>query len=322
MNIRSYRSMMTSVLDDIYDPAYAVVDVRTPAEYMQGHIVGAVNIPLFSNDERAEIGTLYTQVGVQQAIDRGLEIVGPRLREYVEQARALGKPLIVYCWRGGMRSGSTSWLLSTAGIKVRTIPRGYKGFRAAAHEMIARPWKYRLVIGKTGAGKTDFLHQQIAHGEQVIDLEGIANHRGSAFGRLGQQPQPTTEHALNKIHHAISTFDIGRPVWIEDESRTVGKVHVPEVMFKAMQQAEVYELETGIDQRIENLVRDYGAFTQDELCDALHVIREKLGGERYQQAVEAVRANALAEAVRVILEYYDRTYEYCQQRRIQGTQRL
>ena len=240
---------------------------------------------------------------------------------YVQQARGLGKPLVVYCWRGGMRSGSMSWLLSTAGIKVRTIPRGYKGFRAAAHELIARPWKYRLVIGKTGAGKTDFLHKQIACGEQVVDLEGIANHRGSAFGSLGQRPQPTTEHALNILHHGMHGFDIERPVWIEDESRTVGKVHVPEVMFKAMQQAEVYELDTNIDRRIENLVRDYGAFSQEELCDALHVIRGKLGGDRYHQAVEAVRVNALGDAVRVILEYYDRTYEYCQQRRIQGIQR-
>lgn len=311
---------MTSVLDDIYNPSYAVVDVRTPAEYEQGHIVGAVNIPLFSNEERAEIGTLYKQVGVQQAIDRGLQIVGPRLHEYVDQARGLDKPLILYCWRGGMRSGSMAWLLTTAGMKVRIIPHGYKGFRAAAHELIARPWKYMLVIGKTGAGKTHFLHNQSVAGEQVVDLEGLANHRGSAFGRLGQQPQPTTEHALNKIHHAMSTFDIGRPVWIEDESRTVGKVHVPEVMFDAMQQAQVHELNVDMDHRVRNLVQDYGVFTHDELCAALYVIREKLGGLRYQQAVEAVRESRLADAVHLILEYYDRTYEHCLLRRIQGTQ--
>lgn len=310
---------MTSVLDDIYDPEYAVVDVRTPAEYEQGHIVGAVNIPLFTNEERAEVGTLYKQVGVQEAIDRGLEIVGPRLRQYVQQARGLEKPLIVYCWRGGMRSGSMSWLLSTAGMRVRTLPRGYKGFRTAAHELIARPWKFMLVTGKTGAGKTDFLHQQLAAGEQVLDLEGIAHHRGSAFGRLGQQPQPTTEHALNTIHRVMAGFDIRRPVWIEDESRTVGKVHVPEVMFEAMQRAQVHELDIDINQRVQNLVRDYGAFSHDDLCDALYVIREKLGGLRYQQAVDAVREGRLGDAVHVVLEYYDRTYEYCQQRRTQGT---
>ncbi|MBM4178118.1 MAG: tRNA 2-selenouridine(34) synthase MnmH [Ignavibacteria bacterium] len=312
--------MMTSVLDDIYDPAYAVVDVRTPAEYAQGHIVGAVNIPLFTDEERAEVGTLYTQVGAQHAIDRGLEIVGPRLREYVEQARSLDKPLIVYCWRGGMRSGSMSWLLSTAGMKVRIIPRGYKGFRAHALELISRPWKYRLVIGKTGAGKTTFLYQKAAEGQQVVNLEGIANHRGSAFGRLGQQPQPTTEHALNVIHYVMHCFDIKQPVWIEDESRTVGKVHVPEVMFEAMQQSEVFELDVDIETRVRNLVRDYGAFSHDELCDALYVIREKLGGQRHHQASEFVREGRLTEAVHLILEYYDRTYEFCQQRRIRGIQ--
>jgi tRNA 2-selenouridine synthase len=307
---------MTSVFDEIYDPAYAVVDVRTPAEYEQGHIVGAVNIPLFTNDERAEVGTLYTQVGVQQAIDRGLELVGPRLRHYVEQARALNKPLIIYCWRGGMRSGSMSWLLSTAGMKVRTLPRGYKGFRTHAHEVVGRAWKYRLVIGKTGAGKTTFLHQQATAGEQIVDLEGIANHRGSAFGRLGQKPQPTTEHALNMIHHVMHAFDIGRPVWIEDESRTVGKVHVPEVMFEAMQRSEVFELDVDIETRLQNLVHDYGVFTHDELCAALEVIKHKLGGERYQLAVASVREDRLADAVRLILDYYDRTYAYCQQQRL------
>jgi tRNA 2-selenouridine synthase len=307
--------MMTSVLDDLYNSTYAVVDVRTPAEYEQGHIVGAVNIPLFTNEERAEVGTLYKQTSVQQAIDRGLEIVGPRLRHYVDQARSLDKPLIVYCWRGGMRSGSMSWLLSTAGMRVRVVPRGYKGFRNAAHELVSRPWTYRLVTGKTGAGKTDFLHQQALAGEQVVDLEGIAHHRGSVFGKLGQLAQPTTEHALNKIHRVMSAFDIDKLVWIEDESRTVGKVHLPEVMFDAMQRAQHHELDVDIDTRVQNLVRDYGSFPKQELCDALSVIKQKLGGERYQHAMQAVMSDDLPTAVRLILDYYDRTYEYCQRQR-------
>jgi tRNA 2-selenouridine synthase len=214
-----------------------------------------------------------------------------------------------------MRSGSMSWLLSTAGMRVRVVPRGYKGFRNAAHELVSGPWTYRLVTGKTGAGKTDFLHQQAQAGEQVVDLEGLAHHRGSVFGKLGQLAQPTTEHALNKIHRVMSAFDIDKLVWIEDESRTVGKVHLPEVMFDAMQRAQQHQLDVDIDTRVQNLVRDYGSFPKQELCDALSVIKQKLGGERYQHAMQAVMSDDLPTAVRLILDYYDRTYEYCQRQR-------
>lgn len=305
---------MTSVLEHIYSREYAVVDVRTPAEFEKGHLVGAVNIPLFTNEERADVGTLYVQQSREEAIRRGLELVGPRLAGYVEQARSLGKPLIVYCWRGGMRSSSMSWLFSTSGLASQTIPRGYKGFRKAAAERLALPWQWRVVAGPTGSGKTSFLRTLAERGEQVIDLEGLANHKGSSFGGIMQPAQPTTEHMMNRIHHAMRDFDLSQTVWLEDESRTIGRVHLPDVLYEAMKIAPRHVLETPLAMRISNLVAEYGQLPPQELVAAFERIREKLGGDRTQRAIEALTLGNIATAAEIALDYYDRTYAYTAKR--------
>lgn len=286
------------------------MDVRTPAEYQQGHIVGSVNIPLFTNEERADVGTRYVQQSREEAIRRGLELVGPRLAGYVEQARALGKPLVVYCWRGGMRSSSMSWLFSTSGLASQTIPRGYKGFRTAAAKHLAQPWQWRVVSGPTGSGKTTFLCGLAAGGEQVIDLEGLANHKGSSFGGIQQPAQPTTEHMMNRIHHAMRGFDLSHTVWLEDESRSIGRVHLPDVLYEAMKIAPRHVLETPLEVRVSNLVAEYGQLPPQELVAAFERIREKLGGERTQRAIAALEANDRELAAEIALDYYDRTYEF------------
>lgn len=305
---------MTSALEHIYSQEYAVVDVRTPAEYQQGHIVGSVNIPLFTNEERADVGTRYVQQSREEAIRRGLELVGPRLAGYVEQARALGKPLVVYCWRGGMRSSSMSWLFSTSGLASQTIPRGYKGFRTAAAKHLAQPWKWRVVSGPTGSGKTTFLCGLAAGGEQVIDLEGLANHKGSSFGGIQQPAQPTTEHMMNRIHHAMRGFDLSHTVWLEDESRSIGRVHLPDVLYEAMKIAPRHVLETPLEVRVSNLVAEYGQLPPQELVAAFERIREKLGGERTNRAIEALTLGDVATAAEIALDYYDRTYAYTAKR--------
>ncbi len=305
---------MTSVLDHIYSGEHAVVDVRTPAEYEKGHIVGAVNIPLFTNEERADVGTRYVQKSREDAIQRGLELVGPRLAGYVEQARSLDKPLIVYCWRGGMRSSSMSWLFSTSGLVSQTVPRGYKAFRNAAAERLALPWQWRVVAGPTGSGKTAFLRLLSERGEQVVDLEGLANHKGSSFGGIQQPAQPTTEHMMNRIHHAMRDFDLSQTVWLEDESRTIGRVHLPERMFESMRAAPRHLLKTPLLLRIANLVDEYGELPPEELIAAFERIRQKLGGDRTQLAIEAVKCGDMATAVEIALDYYDRTYAYTAKR--------
>ncbi len=305
---------MTTVFDDLRDPQYAIIDVRSPAEYQQGHIPNAVNIPLFSNDERAHVGTLYVQQGATIAFDEGLRYVGPRMHELVDQARALDRPLIVYCWRGGMRSSSVAWLYAAAGLQPRIVPRGYKGFKSWARSVIAQPWKYHVIAGMTGAGKTDHLHALAAQGEQVLDLEAFANHKGSAFGAMGTQP--TTEQVHNNIALFLSSCDPSREIYVEDESRTIGTVHLPDVLFDAMQSARMTTLNAPREERIARLVRDYGEFSVEMLLAAFSRIERKLGGDRYQRACEAVTAGDLATAADLALSYYDATYTYCQTQRI------
>jgi tRNA 2-selenouridine synthase len=304
---------MTTVFDDLRDPRNAIVDVRSPAEYAKGHIPGAVNIPLFSNDERAHVGTLYVKEGQQRAFDEGLRYVGPRMHELVERARALERPLIVYCWRGGMRSSSVAWLYSAAGLQTRIVPRGYKGFKAWAREIIAQPWKYHVIGGMTGAGKTDYLHELAMRGEQVLDLEALANHKGSSFGSMGQQP--TTEQVHNDIAMYLASCDPTREIFVEDESRTIGTVHLPEELFVAMQSSTMTILETSRSERIARLVRDYGDVSSDVLLAAFTRIERKLGGERYKRACAAIAEGDLATAADLALSYYDATYTYCHTQR-------
>ena len=302
---------MTTVFDDLRSDQCAIVDVRSPAEFTTGHIPGAVNIPLFSNEERAIVGTAYAKSGNQRAVEIGLEIVGPKLSSYVKQARALGKPLIIYCWRGGMRSASMCWLFQTAGMDVRTIPRGYKGYRAWGLNLIAKPWKLRVVCGRTGSGKTHYLHDLAARGEQVLDLEGLAHHKGSSFGAIGLPPQPTTEHFMNLVAEQLQKFTLDKTVWVEDESRNVGSVSVPEVLFNAMQRAPIEMLDVPRTLRVQNLVADYGQASHADLIAAFERLRRKLGGERCNQAIEAISAGDLAAAAELALDYYDQTYDYC-----------
>ncbi len=306
---------MTTVFDDLFSDEYAVIDVRSPAEYAAGHVPGAINIAIFNDEERARVGTAYVQNGRESAIDIGLKIVGPKLADFVAEARALGKPLIVYCWRGGMRSSSMGWLFTTAGLNVRVIPRGYKGFRAWGLAIISRPWKLHVVGGRTGSGKTHYLHQLMVRGEQILDLEGLANHKGSSFGALGELPQPTTEHFMNLMCRDLHRLSAQQTLWVEDESQNIGTVVIPDVFYNAMQQAPIDVLDVPREQRVINLVEDYGNATPEGLIAAFERIRRKLGGERCKQAIEAVSTGDLATAAEIALEYYDRTYDYCLKQR-------
>lgn len=296
---------------------HVIIDVRSPAEYTAGHIPGAVNMPLFSNEERADVGTLYVQVGREAAIERGLHYVGPKLATLVHEARdrSAGKPILVYCWRGGMRSQSVAWLLHTAGMDVHTLHRGYKGFRSVVLATLALPWNFCVVVGPTGSGKTALLHEKAVRGSQVLDLEAIARHKGSAFGALGEGPQPSTEQAMNLIFEVLARFDLQRTVWVEDESRMIGTVCLPDCLYDAMQRAQYEVLFVSRERRVDNLVRDYGAFSTNELIASFERIQKKLGGERHAAAVTALRANDIRTAVELALEYYDRTYDHCLRQR-------
>lgn len=288
-----------------------LLDVRTPAEYAQGHIPGAVSFPLFSNEERAEVGTLYKQQSPQAAMERGLELVGPKMAGFVRRARELaaGRELVVHCWRGGKRSGSMAWLLSMAGMQVSAIEGGYKAYRRYVLEQLEHPrWKFFILSGKTGSGKTDVLHELRKQGAQVVDLEGLACHRGSAFGALGQEPQPTTEHFANLLYDALSKTDPQQPVWLENESRSIGRVFLPEGFWKAMLRSPKFTIEIPLERRIQRLLRDYAGFPPEELKAAFQKIAKRLGGLHLRQALEAIDSGNLATAAALALRYYDKAY--------------
>ena len=172
-----------------------VIDVRTPAEYEMGHFVGAINIPIFTNEERAKVGTSYKKKGKQIAVIEGLEFVGVKLADFSRQALKIAKDnkLLIHCWRGGMRSASMAWLFETVGLEVYTLIGGYKAYRNHVFSTFDNIEKLTILGGSTGSGKTEILLNMREEGEQIIDLEGVAHHKGSAFGRLGEKyKQPTS----------------------------------------------------------------------------------------------------------------------------------
>lgn len=298
--------------DNFFHTTGVILDVRSPAEYAQGHIPGAVNFPLFNNDERALVGTCYKQKGKDEAVELGLAIAGPKLANFVARAKVLApdRQLRIHCWRGGMRSASVGWLLETAGFNVFLLIGGYKGFRRWALSLFSVPQKMIILGGMTGSGKTEILTALANMGEQVLDLEALANHRGSSFGALGQLPQPTNEQFWNAIAMEWSKFDRSQPLWIEAESKRIGVCRIPQEIFAQMERAKVIEIGRTRAERIELLVEIYGKANIKDLIAATERIRRKLGGLRAQQVVNFMKEGNLAAASDLILHYYDKTYSY------------
>lgn len=294
-------------------PNCVLLDVRTPAEYLKGHIPGSFNLPLFSNDERAQVGTTYKQIGRQEAIELGLGLVGPKMLHLVQEAKRLsdGKPVFVYCWRGGMRSGSVAWLLQTTGMAVVQLVGGYKAYRNHFYKLLDKhPWQLAIIGGRTGSGKTDILAQLKAKGEQVVDLEALACHKGSAFGALGQAPQPSSEHFENLIHQQFCGFSPSKTVWLEGESQGIGTCFIPLQLYGLMQKGFYINILVPKELRIERLVREYAVFPKEMLRDAVLHIKKRLGGLVAAQVLEAIDQSDFRKVADLTLNYYDKTYDY------------
>lgn len=306
--------------DWIYTSGRVILDTRSPGEHAKGHIPGATPMPIFEDDERAVIGTLYKQQGKPAAVEKGLEFVGPKMAELVRVARDLfeaqvvKEPIIVHCWRGGMRSGAVAWLLETAGLPVVKLIGGYKAYRGWARQDFESIRCLRVVGGMTGVGKTKVLHALHEMGAQVLDLEGIARHLGSAFGNLERIAQPSSEQFSNDCHCVLKAFDWNLPIWTENESRAIGTVHLPQEFFDSMRASPVWTLERTKDERLDVLCEVYGTANTELLEAAFERIREKLGGLRCQQAIDALRASDLRTAAAIGLAYYDKLYDHTQQR--------
>ncbi len=287
-----------------------VIDVRTPAEYKQGHIPIAHNIPLFSNSERKIVGTTYKQQSQQEALMKGLDFAGPKMTSYVRKAHKIArqKQLLLYCWRGGMRSASMAWLFETAGIDCCLLKDGYKSYRQFVLTFFDHIFPFIVIGGLTGSGKTAALKSLAEMGEQVLDLEALAHHKGSAFGNLGEKNQHSTEHFENKICSELYSLDMNRTIWIEDESRSIGRNILPAGIYKQIRSAPVVFLDIPRGDRVDRLVEDYAVFSKEELSESIQKISQRLGGDITRKASEAVTRGDYKLTAEMVLQYYDKTY--------------
>lgn len=287
-----------------------LADVRTPAEFDHGHIPGAVNLPLFSNEERVQVGTTYRQIGREQAILLGFDLTGHKWSGFIRSALefAPDKRIAVHCWRGGMRSGAMAWALDLYGFEVLLIRGGYKSYRQWAHRQFATAYDLRILGGMTGSGKTMILGRLQDMGEQIIDLEDLAQHRGSSYGSMNSMRQPSQEQFENNLAWIMKDLSPHAPVWIEDENLNIARVAIPRPLWQQMNVAPMIDIEVDLRERVARLVEEYGSLSPDFLVECTERIRKRLGPLQTTQAVAAIREGKMEEFIRLVLVYYDKAY--------------
>jgi tRNA 2-selenouridine synthase len=289
-----------------------VIDVRSPQEFASGHIPNAFNIPLFDNDERAVVGTKYKKEGRTKAILEGLKLIGPEMHNKLDQAIGTTRDgrLLVHCWRGGMRSEAMAWLFSLGDIQTFVLEGGYKSYRNYILNRLSEKRELLILGGMTGSSKTHILKQISELGHQVIDLEKLASHKGSAFGSLGQPPQPSTEQFANDLFKEWNLLDPGKPVWLEDESRNIGTVFLPEIFYNNMQEVKTIVLMMDIKTRLPRLMEEYSNYPPEVLRASIMKISKRLGGDYTHDALHAIDEGDIAKAIEISLKYYDKAYQF------------
>lgn len=289
-----------------------VVDVRSPGEFEAGHVTGAISIPLFADEERAIVGTIYKQRGKKDAIEKGLEIVGPKMAALAKKAEdsAINGSLGVYCWRGGMRSNRMAWLFEQIGLNCTVLEGGYKAYRNIVLQRFSEVKSLIVIDGSTGSGKTDILHALKEEGEQVLDLEGLANHKGSAFGNIGLGKQPSSHQFQNDLHHELGILNPEKRIWIEREGLTIGNVYLPQPLWENMRDSTAVAIDVPIDLRVDRLVKDYGSASKLDLEKSIRKLQQKLGGQHMKAALEFLEEDRLAEVAELLLHYYDKRYAF------------
>jgi tRNA 2-selenouridine synthase len=295
---------------------HPVLDVRSPGEFNHAHIPGAISFPLFSDEERKIVGTTYKQQSREEAIKVGLDFFGPTMKDRIVAAEKIAngnKTLLVHCWRGGMRSGAIAWLLDLYGFKVYTLAGGYKAYRNWALSLFKKELPISIIGGYTGSGKTELLQALEKSGEQVIDLETIACHKGSAFGSIGMPTQPGQEQFENNLATQLASFAANPQnagtIWMEDESQRIGLVNIPGDLWNTMRRSKVYFLDIPFEKRLEHIVEEYGVLDRQKLVDAIDRITKKLGHQQAQHAKNFLAEGHIKASFDILLRYYDKFYE-------------
>ena len=295
----------------------AIIDARSENEYALDHLPGAVNWPSLNNEERIRIGTMYKQVSAFEAQKHGAALVAANIARHIER-EVLDLPKhwqpLIYCWRGGKRSGSLSMVLGQIGFKVHLIEGGYKAFRAAVMQdtvQCVSRLQFRVISGPTGSGKTRLLHVLANQGAQVLDLEDLAQHRSSVLGHLPGQPQPSQKRFDTLVWQKLRSFDANRPVFVESESRKVGNVAIPESLMLAMRDSPCFELQLSLEERVALLMEDYPFFVNDAdlFCHRLAALTTLRGKELVHTWQQHVQQGQTEQVVRELLQvHYDPTY--------------
>ncbi len=304
-----------------------MLDVRSPGEYLHASIPAAYSLPLFSDEERKVVGTAYKQQSRKTAIKIGLDYFGIKMRPMVEEVEKLfGKAgqkettemqqvVLVHCWRGGMRSAGVAWLLDLYGFKVYTLTGGYKAYRRWVREQFEKQYNLTVLGGYTGSGKTMVLQELGKTGHQVIDLEKLANHKGSAFGSFGEKPQPTQEMFENLLAQKLdeattfSTSSVLEEIFIEDESQRIGTINIPGNFWMQMRKSSLLFLDIPFEERLDYITEEYGKFEKEGMVNAIVRIQKRLGGLETKNAINYLTENNHRECFSILLKYYDRYYE-------------
>ncbi len=303
-----------------------IIDVRSPSEFAADHIPGAVNLPVLDDAERAEVGTIYKQVSPFTARKIGSALVYKNLSHHIKQHFACKEkdyhPL-VYCWRGGQRSGSMAWLLTQVGWQVTVIEGGYKTYRSYVREQMEKltlKFTYQILRGKTGTGKTLILRQLRDCGAQVLDLEGLANHRGSLLGEEWDKkplPQPSQKYFESLLLQELQSFNPHKLVWVESESNKIGQVYLPQLLWQKMKEANCIEIQLPISARVQFLLQEYPHLTTHShiLKAKLQRLKERYGRKKLTEWCQMIDAQQWETLFQDLLEsHYDPSYTYSMQR--------
>ncbi|GIN20961.1 MAG TPA: tRNA 2-selenouridine(34) synthase MnmH [Bacillus bacterium] len=293
---------------------HTMIDVRSPQEFQEATIPGSINIPILNNEERAEVGTIYKQVGKEAAMDRGLAIFSQKLPAFIDEFKKIETPMTVFCWRGGMRSKTAATVLDLMGIRANRLSGGIRSFRRwIVNYLDTGEFQPELLVlnGYTGSGKTLILQKLKEKGYPVIDLEGMAGHRGSIFGQIGMTPRNQKKFDAALVTEMLK-YRNDRFVFVEGESKRIGRVYIPDIIYEKKEVGLQIFIDLPLRERVKNIIEEYEPWNYPErFQEAYRYIKKKIHTPVAKQIESHLENEEFTDAVKLLLEYYyDPRYEH------------